>query len=275
MLNRIQVYNDQNTLMEICQVGAPSAEQPFWVKNITGLGPVKADMVVNPNSGGIGGIVGSSKINHRNIVLTLGMNPYYSEGQNPTNLRQRLNAAFTPGRIVKIKLIDSEIGIYDAFGYVESMDSDIFTKESSAIVSVICEDPYLKATIPVALSGKTETPLVIPQAPPHATGFTVTLTFIGFATSLRLSNGYDPDLVLNNAFSVSFGDKITISTVFGEKRINITSGGVTRNALNTIGEGGLSMTIGNPADRITIRTNRGTDAISTYTLEYSPMLLGF
>lgn len=254
-------------------MGTPSTTQPFWVKDITGLGPVNADVVVNPNSGGIGGIVGSAKIKHRNILLTLGVNPFYSEGQNPTNLRQRLNAAFTPGREIKVKLIDSEIGTYDAFGYVESVDSPMFSKNSSAVISILCEDPYLKSSVGVTLNGVAETPLVIPDSPPHATGFVINVTFGTTVDSLRLINNYDPDLALRG-LNIIAGDVLQISTVFGDKKIYVISGSGSRNALNTIDEGGLAMTIGNPANSILVRTNKSTWAFR-YTLDYSPMLLGF
>lgn len=253
-------------------MGAPSTTQPFWVKDITGLGPVNANVVVTPNSGGIGGIVGSAKIKHRNILLTLGMSPFYSEGQNPTNLRQRLNAAFTPGREIKVKLVDSEIGIYDAFGYVESIDSPIFSKNSSAVISILCEDPYLKRTVGVTLSGLTPNPISIPDAPPHATGFVVIFEATTATASVRLSNGYDPDLALRDLALVA-GDKLRISTVFGDKNIHVISSSGSRNVLNTISEGGLSMTIGNPATSVTLRSNLVRN--DRYTLEYSPMLLGF
>ncbi len=106
---------------------------PFHIRDIQGLGPVKADI----NSRGYGLLDGEyftgAHIGKRNIVITLGLNPgseYWTMGA----LRKHLQGYLRTTLNVILKFTTDEHPLLQIEGYVESFDAPLFGKDSEATV---------------------------------------------------------------------------------------------------------------------------------------------
>ena len=107
------------------------------VTSITGLGPVKAEIKCTSIATSDGSIFNSARLGERNIVLKLQFLP------NPTIEETRLlTYKYFPIRKKVKLLIETDKRIAEIEGYVETNEPDIFSKNESTQISIICSDPY-------------------------------------------------------------------------------------------------------------------------------------
>jgi len=110
------------------------------IKGITGIGPVKANINTTELAISDGSIYNSARANSRNIVFT------FQLLEDPeTNLvetvRQRTYKFFPLKKMVTL-LFETDHRIAVIQGYVESNEPDIFQKEETIQISIVCPSPY-------------------------------------------------------------------------------------------------------------------------------------
>lgn len=142
--------NNQPLVVKDIKLGAPETSG-LWVKSIKGIGPGKASINVTDMASSDGGIFNSARSEVRNITLTLGI-VEYGEGNNHhtvEDVRRELYKIFGKKRDVEIRIhtdygVDKdnpEDFILYTSGYVESCEPDIFNKNETVAISIICPDP--------------------------------------------------------------------------------------------------------------------------------------
>lgn len=114
----------------------------MYVKTVGGIGPVKADIGVSDYAALDGGIYTGSRTPKRNITLTLGFT------WDPTieEVRHRCYMFFRVKSLVRLTFHTDRMDL-QAVGYVESNTPNIFSKDESADISVICPDPYFRKVV--------------------------------------------------------------------------------------------------------------------------------
>lgn len=107
------------------------------ITNIEGIGPPKASINITDMATMDGGLFNSSRAETRNIVL------YFRLLEHPTveDSRQETYKFFPIKKRVSL-IFETDNRTCEAYGYVESNEPDIFSKEETAQISVICSDPY-------------------------------------------------------------------------------------------------------------------------------------
>jgi hypothetical protein len=133
----------------------PEVETDLYeIRNIDGLGPVKADINTSPLGSIDGESYAGSSVGGRNIVLTIGLKPDWL-GWSPEALRRKLDNYFMPKKRIAL-LIDTESlsGMYIR-GYVESNEPNIFSKDPEIQISIICPEPYFRDSFATLLNGTT------------------------------------------------------------------------------------------------------------------------
>ena len=113
----------------------------FLIKRVDGLGPVKANINITEIATGDGGFYNSARATSRNIVMKLGLL------FDPTieDTRQKSYKYFPLKKKVRL-IIETDNRICETYGYVESNEPDIFSKDETANISIICPDSYLYST---------------------------------------------------------------------------------------------------------------------------------
>lgn len=113
----------------------------YMVTNITGLGPVAAEVNVTNYAGRDGGIINSTRIPTRNITVTGAF------GGNIEANREYLIDICKPGQFVTVLVvhntdlnIDNEV-TKTYYGVVEAMDVEYFGQMVGFQISVICPEP--------------------------------------------------------------------------------------------------------------------------------------
>ena len=162
MIKSITVKN--NSLGEgntkVIELGSPETSG-IWVREITGIGPGKANINVTDFASSDGGIFNSARSTTRNIVLSLGFVPY-SVGEGPDrksysveDVRRDLYKWFAKKKWIEIIInLEQTVENYNApasirrinlgcVGWVESNEPNIFSKDETAQISIICPDPNM------------------------------------------------------------------------------------------------------------------------------------
>ena len=135
MIHGLKVMNPKGEILDL--VLSDPWSSGINVKNITGISPPQSDIFIAPYGSIDGSVYVGSRVPQRNIVLTLALmfNPQVEDSRyivyNFFRIKDEATMLFfTDARSLMIT------------GYVESNEVDIFSKDETATISVICNDPW-------------------------------------------------------------------------------------------------------------------------------------
>lgn len=142
MIYKIVARNPKNELLEM-DIRHPE-KSGINVKNVTGITPIGAEIYFASLGSIDGGVYSGSRVPSRNIVLTLGM---YEEECTDGILRSIEESRMKLYNFFRIKdwvnlVFYTSSRILQILGYVEDVDTDIFSKDETATVSILCIDPW-------------------------------------------------------------------------------------------------------------------------------------
>lgn len=224
----------------------------YTVTSVEGLPPPRANINTAINANFDGSTFRSSRLNERNIVVTLAI-----EGNveaNRINLYQYIKAK--KKCIVFYKNGTRDVSIV---GYVESMEIEIFNEKEMVQISIICPQPYFRDVIKTLLdmsatSAMFEFPFAIEEEGMEFSTLAVgtesivqnlgdveTGAVIVFHATGTASNPVIYNLDTAEFFKVnidmSAGDLLVISTIKGEKTVAAILSGIEWNYINSMVQG--------------------------------------
>lgn len=106
-------------------------DKDFTIIDIDGLHPIKSTINSSPIPNYRGSLFNSISYENRNIVLSVVLNDYSSNGRNA------LNQVFSAGSKVTLS-----INNYSIDGYVESNEYNPFNSKIISQISIVCLQPY-------------------------------------------------------------------------------------------------------------------------------------
>lgn len=141
MIKAIQVINYKNEKLRIDLFS--SSDSGMNIRNITGLGPVKANIITTPIITGDGDIYNSGRADKRNVVITIGFVITREIGlKSIEDVRQKTYKYFPLYSLVKL-IIETDNRTLYTYGYVESNEPNIWSNDETTTISLICPDSYL------------------------------------------------------------------------------------------------------------------------------------
>lgn len=264
MIKSIKITNYLGESLTL-EMGSPD-KSGLFIKKIEGLGPPKADINAKELATSDGGVYNSARATTRNIVLTLGFL------FNPTieDMRQLTYKYFPIKQKLRFR-IETDNRIAETYGYVESNEPEIFSKDEDTQISIICPDPYFysagkdgtQVTVFSGVEAQFEFPFSnesltenlieigtlqysteqnIYYAGDSEVGVLITIHAIGSAGTITIYNTGTREMMKIDADKIGTltgdgiinGDDIIISTSKGDKYINLVRDGVTKNILNAL-----------------------------------------
>lgn len=234
MLERIDVvYGDEEGehALSLPLLGATPRDS-ILVKSVTGLNPPGIDLFLGEYARD-GGNYQGRRAQTRNPVLTLDLNPNPALGQTVAGLRSLLYKAFIDPHVnadhSQLILREDDGSARYLVGYTEKFETDLFGVETSAQISMLCPDPFIRdlqetvltnpfgwITVPFAYAGDAET------------GFEVDISINVSTPVLTLENN-GRTMVMTSEFKV--GDLVHINTSPGSWSITLTRSGITTSLL--------------------------------------------
>lgn len=218
MITRMEVISAQPGVPDLPLGDFMPNDQAIQIRNIEGLGPVKADITTTGYATGRGEISTGSSMLKRNIVLTFGLTPNWVD-QTITSLRHLLYAYFMPEIPVHLRFYLDELPSVYIDGIVESLEPNIFSQDPEIQISILCLKPDFIDVDETVLSG----PIVsgTPEATINyigtiSTGFKVQITtpldpYSGDFTIRNTVRGKNHDFVMLAA-DVNIHDLIELET---------------------------------------------------------------
>ena len=264
MIKSITVTNHLNESIKL-ELGFPE-RSGFLIQEISGLGPVKADINVSELSSVDGSIYNSARLPSRNIVFNLVL----LESPTIEDTRQKSYKYFPVKKRVRL-LIETTNRTAEIFGYVESNEPIIFSKQETTQISIVCPNPYFYSAGPKskqitsftgsekvfsfpfsneALSDKllvmgnllkNQIQTIFYEGDSEI-GFNIEIHSVGTAEHVRIYNvdtlenmKIDTDkLIALTGQPIIMGDSIFISTIKGDKSIQLLREGVYYNIINCL-----------------------------------------
>lgn len=118
----------------------------FTVRNVDGLGPVRAEIVTSTFAMLDGSNFQASSVDNRNIVITVGLESYHGS-LTVKDLRDKIYSVFMPKNKVDLAFYDHSLATnqtkeYVTSGYVESCEPNIFSQDPEIVISIICPNPF-------------------------------------------------------------------------------------------------------------------------------------
>lgn len=262
-MKTIEVTNDLGETLFI-ELSRPD-NSGLVVLSINGLNPVRGNVVLDKRAIIDGGKFNSARAETRNIVISFRFRE--TETLKIPEIRYLVSRYFPVKK--KLKLVfDNGIRKAYVYGYVESNESTIFSKETGTILSILCEDSYLydvensyssyktapgRFTFPFSNESLMTKELIMGEIElkQEIEVFYRGEASIGFLLHLHVNtaaNGFsfmssktlgilaiDSDKLLSYfGDDLIAGDDIYISTVIGKKYARLTRYGVTYNILDCL-----------------------------------------
>lgn len=241
-------------------------ESGFIIKNIDGLGPVKANINFKELATNDGSIDNSARLSSRNIVMSL----QFIESPTIEETRLKSYKYFPIKRNIKI-LIETDNRICETIGRVETNVPTIFSNAEGCQISILCPNPYFYSAgenggnqtifygtdplfeFPFSNESLTEdliefgsienrTEGTIYYDGDAEIGITIQIHAVGEAEGLVIYNTRTREIMRIDdnklksliGSGIQAGDEITITTSRGEKGIYILRSGVKTNILNSL-----------------------------------------
>lgn len=113
------------------------------IKNISGLGPVKANVSRAPSAANAGSTYLGYRVGERVITMTLEMTTDYADDYSLSDVRRNITSLLDPGAEIEMRFHLDDISV-DIKGIVDSHDPEMFVDTPIAVVSIICPDPFFK-----------------------------------------------------------------------------------------------------------------------------------
>lgn len=232
MLTKVEVYTARGDTLELPLEDTSSG---FVVKDIEGLGPVKASIVSSKFAQIDGSTYQASRRENRNVLMTIGIEVQHSS----LTVSERRNALYEylmPKTNVTLRFYIDGVHFADLTGMVESFEASLFSKEPQVVVSIISFDPDFVAPSSVVVNGSTvegTTGLGVVYSGTVDTGFVFKLFVNRTMSGVTLHNTNPEGALLSFEFIAPMlsGDVLEIRTISGSKRAYLTRLGTQRSIL--------------------------------------------
>lgn len=272
MINTLRAYSSWASAVELPLDPLGRAETDLvQIRNIEGLGPVNASINTTPLGSLDGNVFTGTSVGSRNIVLTLAPNPDWSTWTYE-KLRKLLYTYFMPKKLIRLVFETDEISTeVEIYGYVESCEPKMFTKDGEIQVSIICPYPYFTSVDPIIMAGTTyDAEQTLDYEGTVETGIVVEMHYIAgtapTSTIVYTQGSLGPSLLITDAIDAS--NYFLMSSIPGQKfvqLVNISSGVIT-NLLGAMQEGSVWPTLQPGENQLAITTSGGS--VADWSLTY-------
>ena len=265
------------------------------IKEITGLGPVKADLSMDRYALIDGAFLKGVRVGTRNVVLTL-----IPWGEDIQQLRRKLYKYFGVSETISLEVITDWVSAKSDF-IVESVEPNIFSERQEIQVSLIGLDPYWKAsssqiqkvvgfndTVPsfefpffsqenhklIFGDMTNSTGKDIRYLGDAASGAIITCTFHGTVGNLIISNTtYDETMSISKSGQFYAGEQLMIDTRPGKKSIIHSAGGKTSYITGVLAAGSEWIQMHPGVNTIALQYSGGSEDL-TVSIEYETLYRG-
>lgn len=257
-------------------------ETRWQISRIKGLNPPKGQINMTTIVGLDGAVYNSSKLQTRNIVITVKIT-----GQVEQN-RLDLYRAFRTKEWCRFFYKNGSVNVW-IDGYVESVECDLFEQKETAQISILCPSPYFKSVQEVIADISSRTALfkfpfsidsddpipfstyesdataTVTNSTATPTGVIIEMDFVGAVTKIVVQNTDTGEHITLN-YSFQADDHVVINTNPGEKSVKLIRNGVTTSIFSAVELGSVFFQLQAGANEFGYLANNGNANGNVYVL---------
>jgi hypothetical protein len=275
MLTAVEFRNLRGQLVLTLPL-VPSRTQPDYIlKNISGLGPVKADITYSSYASRDGSARQSSRVNNRNMVIDLGFS-----NLTTTSIAQRrrnLYGVLPPKEYLNIRILDDEMETVEIYGEIESCEPTIFQKNPSMQISILSNFPHFRSLTARTINTTINRAIPISYLGNSPAGYVMELKLKKNATRITITNGFEADIILKGYNGIFYAnDVIKISTVPGDKYLTLIRPSVSplpASILEALYAGSLNHSVSKYTTEFKV-VSSGLDSTNLVSMTYYPYFVG-
>lgn len=214
---------------------------PYIIKAADGLGPPKTDVFVRKSKSGKSHAT-NIVARDRQLVFRIGLNPDYSSGQRPADLRSDLYRLISGLALpVTVSLMNGSTEKAKTRGYVSAFETVQFSREPMVQITIDCDGPYFEHPEPVVLTqenggltpGGNKIIIDNPGDAPSAFLLNIRMTQnVVFWTMKNYANNEVLGFVASGLFQNN--DIVSLDTNPGSRRLMRTRSGTSSSLLNRL-----------------------------------------
>lgn len=216
------------SVVDLPIIGA-TPQDVYICKSVDGLGPTEIDVSI-ADTLNAGGVYQGRRAQNKQVVSLIGLNPDYSAGQVPADLRDSLYGMLSPsGESIEVQIVDDEDVVAGITGYVSNIEINPFSNKPEVQMTVKCTKPTFQAPDELFIEvGDTDTPTIdnVGSAP---SGVHMELTFSSGLSGWTLTHSSGRKMEIDYDFLT--GDLLEIDTRPGFRGIWVTRSGVRTNII--------------------------------------------
>jgi hypothetical protein len=199
--------------------------ESLLLREVTGLNPPAIDLFIGEYARD-GGFYGGRRVGQRNVVLTVDLNPNPALGETTQGLREILYKIFIDPAVredhLQLLLHDETGAVRSLYGYVDTFETELFTTETVAQISIVCPDPYIVDAVETELRSPTGTWLVVPFTYDGTaeTGLEAEIYITADHGKLNINNN---GFVMTITHNFLINDVVYLNTKRGDRQIRMAS----------------------------------------------------
>jgi len=217
------------TVVDFPIIGAKPTDT-YICKSVDGLGPPEVDVSI-ADTLNAGGVYQGRRPQSREIVALIGLNPDYTAGEVPSDLRSSLYGLLTPGYAdnVVVQIVNVEEVLASTTGYVSKMEINPFSKDPEVQITIPCLQQYFQAVDTLFVEPSDKDNPEIENVGTAPAGFHMEVNFTADLSSWTLSDISGKKMKFDYAFLD--GDLLAFDTRPGVRGVWLTRDSVTTNII--------------------------------------------
>lgn len=224
MISNVEVRNSYGILLGNLPLAQRNSSIPYFIKDIEGLGPVKAEISYAETSISNGGVYQGARVGARNLVIKIGYRNKFklSSGGSLAALRREVYKYFPPMQPVNLRFYNTIEGTVEINGYVEAVEPTIFSKDPEIQVSILCVKPYFQDIQDLVLTSNSAEGFDLSKAGSAPSGFHLKIhqtNDLRAIYNLYIKVGYQPQMYLGNGKLLPVGGILHFDTNEGSRNI--------------------------------------------------------
>src|SRR5688572_9752340 len=244
-VQRIDLYSNDLEVARFDTVGS-NRRNPYVLRSVAGLDPGQ----ITPRFYGQGVETGINftelALDPREVVLRIGLQPKWTLGNTPADLRDNLLGAIASNRsgLIQIRIYENEVVIGLLEGFVIRFEDSISSKEPEVTITIKCEDPIIRSmdvTSQILDGLSTSEPLLIDpvSTAPHGFKFKLTFTADTVTPFVITDQVSEWDWVFQINYSFLTGDELYFSSEYNDKYLYRVRSAVTLHLVDVVEPGSI------------------------------------
>lgn len=217
------------SVVDLPIIGA-TPQDVYILKDVDGLGPVEIEVAIGDTLNA-GGVYQGRRAQKKQIVAKIGLNPDYSAGQVPADLRESLYGMLSPSAddAIEVQIIDDEDVVAGTTGYVEKIEINPFSDKPEVNMTILSTNStFVAPSLLFVEPTDTVSPIIVNEGS-APTGFHMELQFTADVSGWTLTHISGRQMFIDYEFLT--GDLLEIDTRPGSRGIWVTRVGVRTNII--------------------------------------------